>query len=243
MNILIYRPQPAASRTARAVEALGHKAFMYALFNIEPTHNTIPQADYDNMIITSESVFEVGIDFTPYIYYPLYVVGKRTQEAARDAGFITVHTPAPTSLALSEQLTKSRRMPEKWLYLAGIDRKKDLEQRLTQAGHLVKITEVYQARATNQLPQSLITRLNAHDIDVVLHYSTRSADVFFKLLRKADLISTIMNMRHVIISERVSSSLIGIHPSLVTVSQSPDEEAVLEALKSISDDDGGNSHQ
>ncbi len=239
MNILIYRPQPAASRTASVVEEIKIdrkpvcKTFIHPLFNIEPTGNAIPQADYDNLIITSAGVFEVGLDFTPYIYTPLYVVGKRTREAAHDAGFITVHTPTATSLALSDQLMRSQRIPQKWLYLAGVERKKDLEQRLTQAGYNFTVTEVYHARAVDQLPTSLSARLQKNNIDIVLHYSARSAIVFLELIRGANLMSTIMDIKHVVMSERIKSALSGIPSSLITVASYPDEDEVMDVVKEM----------
>lgn len=236
MNVLIYRPQPAASRTARAIEALGHHTYLYPLFNLVTQKPLSPTEAYDNVIITSEAVFQVGVDLTPYLDYPLYVVGQRTYDAAVETGFNNVHAATETSPDLSERLLRTHKNPEHWLYICGVDRKSDLERRLTQEGHTFTVWEAYASRAMTQLPPALAMHLATGHIDIIVHYSLRSAEVFRDLVRNANLINTLAKVHQVVISESIKRVFQHIPVASMHVAIKPDEDALLETLKALAHD-------
>jgi uroporphyrinogen-III synthase len=229
-NVLIYRPLPAASRTARRIEALGHIAYLYPFIDLEMMHTPMPQGDFDGVIITSEAVFETGTELGALLDLPLYMVGERTHVAAREAGFANVHHVALTSAQLLKHTLSMHKDPQRWLYVTGVERKKTLEEGLTEANHVVIPWEVYYAKAASDLPASLVDLIRKRRIDTVMHYSARSALIFQELIIKEGLQDAIRSMQHLVMSEHVASIFHGESRFPLRVAGTPTEEAMLSIL-------------
>ena len=78
---------------------------------------------------------------------PLYVVGAQSARAAAEKGLRVADMPAPDVAALAERLHARLAARSRVLYLAGRDRRSELEAELRQAGHIVTTIEVYAAEA------------------------------------------------------------------------------------------------
>lgn len=88
-RVLVLRPEPGASATVERARAQGLDAFAVPLFAIEPLDWDVPQAaHYDGLLLTSASALlhrRTGLESLHDL--PVYAVGERTAEAAREAGF------------------------------------------------------------------------------------------------------------------------------------------------------------
>lgn len=103
MRVLILRPEPGSTATARAVTALGHQVITVPLFEIIPLAWDAPAADrFDAVVMTSANAARYGgPELARYARLPLYAVGAATAAAARAAGFddVTVGPGDATDLA------------------------------------------------------------------------------------------------------------------------------------------------
>jgi uroporphyrinogen-III synthase len=231
---------PAAARTASAVIERGHQAYLYPLINLEPIDTAIPTENFNSLIITSEAVFEVGAPLFDFQDMPLFTVGERTQRRARESGFTNLHDGELTSrellMAILKKYPQKNSKPKRWLYITGKDRKKDLEEGLAQAGHVITPWEVYRAVAAVHLPSSLVGLFKKGRIDTVLHYSLRSARIFRQLMARDSLQDLEPALRHILISETLKDAF----PSCdscafdLHIASSPTEEAMLTLLDQLS---------
>ena len=88
-RLVIVRPEPSASATARRARTLGLDAFAMPLFELEPVAWEVPDpCDFDALLLTSaNAVQHGGAGLDTLLALPVYAVGEATAAAARDAGF------------------------------------------------------------------------------------------------------------------------------------------------------------
>lgn len=91
-RVLILRPEPGASRTARKAEALGLVARRHPLFAPRPVPWDTPSAaGFDALLLTSAHAARLaGPGLALYRALPAYAVGDATAKALRQQGFGTV---------------------------------------------------------------------------------------------------------------------------------------------------------
>jgi uroporphyrinogen-III synthase len=88
---------------------------------------------------------------------------------------------------------------------------------------------VYRARAAERLKETTAEKLRARELDAVLHFSPRSAEIFVMLARQARLESALHSIRHLCLSEAVASVLSEAGAGAEIASR-PEEEALLALL-------------
>ena len=74
--------------------------------------------------------------------------------------------------------------PRRIVYLAGRDRKPDIERALRFTGQVVETVETYEARPAAALATPVVTALRDGSVDGVLHFSRRSVTLFIDLAAK-----------------------------------------------------------
>ncbi len=124
--LVIVRPEPGASATARAAEANGLTPVLVPLFKVEPAEWQAPDpSEYDAPLLTSANALRhAGIGLDGFRELPAYCIGEATAAAAREAG-LTV-TAAGT---------------------AGID---ELLQRVPQGSRLLHLSGTHWREPANQ---------------------------------------------------------------------------------------------
>ena len=148
----------------------------------------MPLGHFDAVLATSARGFELASAavLASTRGLPLFVVGERAGEAARERRFTLNAPPSPDAMDLALLLTRRSLAPaSRMLYLAGRDRKHDLEDALAASGHYVTALEVYEARAREAWNDEEIAALSR--CDAALHYSRRSAELALTLARRAGL--------------------------------------------------------
>ena len=87
--VVVLRPEPGGTETAVAARAAGLEAIVSPLFAVEPIAWQAPDpARFDAILAGSANVFRHGgRNLSTLSRLPVHAVGKRTGEAARDAGF------------------------------------------------------------------------------------------------------------------------------------------------------------
>lgn len=233
MRVLVLRPRAAAARTAARLAALGHEAIIAPLLQPRPTGAPPPVGPFDGLIATSAQAFAAGVALPDPGAAPLYAVGANTARAAQAAGFRHVALRAADAAALVDAILAAARKPARLLYLAGRDRKPEIERRLRAAGHEIVALPVYEAIAVADLPEAAAQALRAGAADAALHFSRRSARVFCDLAAKAGLAAQARALVHVAISRDAAAGLEPLAPPDLRVAANPRERDMLAALAQL----------
>ncbi len=194
------------------------------------------------MIATSAAAFDLS-QFAPEWPSPeirrllrIFAVGDKTAESARQRGFggsLIVETNAKD---LAEAILRIVQPPARLLYLAGHDRKADLEARCKTAGLNLTVIEIYEARAADTLSDEALEALSRREIDAVLHYSRRSAEIFLTLAAAGRI--DFKALRHMAISQDTAAPLYSRGCSFVSIALEPNEKALLALLPDARKDSG-----
>jgi uroporphyrinogen-III synthase len=234
MLVLITRARDEAARTAEKLAARGHLSIMSPVLEMVATGAAWPQGVVDAVIATSAQAFDL-LKLEPewplpeaMRLLPLFLVGEKTAAAARNSGFAGPALVASDAKDLAVHIFTRPAHPARSVYLAGRDRKPDLEARLSEAGLVIEALEVYEARAAAQLSQEAVGGLASGTIDAVLHYSRRSAELFLNLAKAADL--AVAPMQHAAISADAAQPLRDAGLPHIAVAAEPNEQSVLTLL-------------
>jgi len=94
MKVVILRPEPGASATAKRAQELGLQTIALPLFEIFPVAWDAPDAaQFDAILLTSaNAVRQGGAAIDEFTGLTAYCVGPATAEAAREAGFTVAST-------------------------------------------------------------------------------------------------------------------------------------------------------
>lgn len=233
MRVLLTRAAEDAARTKASLEALGHRVVVSPVIAIEALNAPWPSGVVDAVLATSGHAFLALADGRGPIrearrLIPLWLVGGRTEVAARANGFEGAAFVAPNAVALAFEMGK-RRERNRMVYLAGRDRKPDLEMALKVTEQTVEVSEIYEARATNALSPAAIRLIDSGTLDAVLHFSRRSATLFKELVLRTGLS---LNATHLCLSTDVSEPLAA-EGWRTIVSDRPTESALLGALERL----------
>ena len=177
--LLILRPEPGASMTAKRAFDEGWKPIVAPIFRIEPIAWGSPAAaDYDALFVTSaNAVRQAGRAITAYHVLPAYAVGDATARALKAAGVIDIRTgrgDAAVMLAAAAENGVARA-----LHLAGEDYR--------DVGHdAIGIDRriVYRSAAIGQFGEKALIALREGGGAVLLH-SSRAAEHFGRLCDEA----------------------------------------------------------
>ena len=233
MRLVVTRPQADSERTAAVLRARGHDVLVAPLLRVEPVAVDI-SGGWGGVIITSANA-PGAIAGNPackaLFKLPLFAVGQRSADAARQAGFTDVTSAGGDVRDLVRTLSAHRpdaKAP--LLYLAGEDRAADLVGELSARGIAAEMRVVYRA-ATAPFPPELTVALEAGDVDAVLHFSKRSADNYIAGARQAGIIEQALAVRHYCLARPIAEPLSGAGAGNIAVAKRPDEAALIALLE------------
>jgi uroporphyrinogen-III synthase len=227
MRILLTRAKADAQRTATKLGVLGHQAIISPVIEVVATGAALPNGSFDAIIATSAHALTTGARSLAKI--PLYAVGERTREAAERAGWsapVHVRDNAPALIAvLHSDLPRGQHV----LYLAGRDRKPDIEAAAQEIGLDLQLAETYAAREILCLTSEAEGALRDGELDAVLHYSRRSAELFIAMVNRAELRSQAELLHHYALSNDVAAPLIAAGAQTLVAAE-PHEDDLLALL-------------
>jgi uroporphyrinogen-III synthase len=233
MRLVVTRPQADSERTAAALRTRGHAVLVAPLMKVELVAADL-SGSWGAVIITSANA-PGAIAGNPackaLVKLPLFAVGRRSADAARQAGFTDV-TSAGGDVRDLVQLIAERHADASapLLYLAGEDRTADLVAELAVHGIAAEMAVVYRA-VTAPFPPELTAALQAGDVDAVLHFSKRSADNYIAGARQAGIIQQALAVRHYCLARPIAEPLSGAGAGSIAVAKRPDEAALIELLE------------
>jgi uroporphyrinogen-III synthase len=232
MRVVVTRPQDNAERTAAALRARGHEVLVTPLLKVEPIHDKLA-SNWGGVIITSANA-AAAIAAHParaaLTKLRLYAVGQRSALAARLIGFTDIIVAGGSVRDLVRTLAARKadaRAP--LLYLAGEDRAADLIGELAARGIAAEMAVIYRA-VVAPFPPALTAALKEETVDIVLHYSKRSAVAFVDGARTEGVIAQAVRLRHLCLSRPIAEPLSGAGAGNIGVAARPDEAALFDLL-------------
>lgn len=239
MAILVTRPQPDNDATADALRARGFEALAAPMLRFERMPVSLDaDAPCDAVIVTSANAVR-ALDGQPVLAalarLPVFAVGDRTAQAARDAGFAQVVSAQGDAGALRALVAKRAKKlglgpGAGLLYLAGADLSRDLAGELGTHGFHVTTKTAYRMAPVAALPDDVLAAFAAGTIDAVLHYSRRSARAFFQAAGRGGVEISALAAQHCCLSEAVAAVAHDAGATQVIAAATPDETALFAAL-------------
>ena len=231
MRVVVTRPQSDGERTAAALRALGHEVLVAPLMRVEPVPASL-QGKWGAVVITSANAPNAiagNSAHSALVKVPLFAVGQRSAEAARQAGFTDVTSAGGDVRDLVRTLV-ARQADAKapLLYLAGEDRAADLAGELSARGVAAEMRIVYRA-ATVPFPPALIEALTSGVVDAVMHFSRRSSENYVAGATQAGIAGPALAVRHLCLSVQVAEPLAT--ADRVAIAARPDEGALIGLLQ------------
>lgn len=231
MLVAVTRPQADGERTAQALCARGHEVLLAPLMRVEPVAADL-SGTWGAVVITSANapgaIAQAARERLSAL--PVYAVGRRSAEAARQAGFGHV-VSAGGNVRDLVQVIAERKADAKapLLYLAGEDRAADLIEELAVHGIAAEMRVVYRA-VTAPFPRALTDAIGNGAIGGVLHFSRRSAENFVAGARAAGIAAAALALPHYCLSRQVAEPLAAAGATSIAVAARPEETALIALL-------------
>lgn len=177
--LLILRPEPGATMTAKSALDQGWRPIVAPIFRIEPlAWEPPPAADYDALFVTSANALrQAGKALTRYRDMPAYAVGAATARALKSAGFTQIRTGRGDAAMM--MLTAAEEGVTSALHLAGEDHRDSEHPDIRLDRRLV-----YRSAAAGRLSDKAELALRSGEAVVLLH-SGRAGERFAQLIDDA----------------------------------------------------------
>ncbi|TWG97992.1 uroporphyrinogen-III synthase [Mesorhizobium sp. J18] len=235
-RILVTRPEPGASDTARRLEAAGFEPVKLPLTRIEAiVPERIPDpSDYDVVAVTSaNALHHAGTALIGSMAgRRCYAVGTRTAEAASRAGLavqVAGHGDAETLAKAIVTAEPGGRIA----YLCGRVRRDSFERILGENGLRVEAIETYDTLPVDYPSEALSVATDGNPIWGALVYSVAGALGLRELVAAHKADPVFARMRFFCISRRVADALARNGQGPVHIAERPAEEAMLRLLTSV----------
>ncbi len=237
MRVLITRAEPAASRSARKLEALGFEAIVVPLFEICDTGNELPEKSYDGVVFTSSNAAVVLAErgwHSDSISNVAYCVGENTATAASALGFGDVISAEGGGRALAKLiLMQMGNAPKRLLYPAPTKRAFDLVSEMKTGGAHVDMVEIYAHKKRKPTPAELGNLAAKLSNGIVTAYSADSAKYTAKILAGTFGRDREFRPFLVAISENTAETVLKYPWGGVYVAERPNEAAMIEKIQNL----------
>jgi uroporphyrinogen-III synthase len=209
----------------------GHKTLLAPLLRIENLIADFGAGPWDSVVMTSGNAARALCEHprrNELSALKLFVVGRKTAEAARVCGFRDVLSADGDVTDLQSLLMRLPQRPRRLLYLAGADRTLNLQAALAPTGTHVDTIVIYRAVTETRLPDHVETALASRQIDAILHFSARTAAAFVAAATLAA--PAALALPQFCLSAAVAKPLHAAGARDLRVAERPDEAALLELI-------------
>ncbi|TPN83764.1 uroporphyrinogen-III synthase [Mesorhizobium sp. CU2] len=232
LRVLVTRPEPGTSRTARRLEALGFQPVLLPLTETKalPVEADTMQDAVAVAVTSANAVRHAPRELIATLAaLPCHAVGERTAEACRAAGFSSVSEGPGDATALADAIAAGL-AGKAIVYLCGRVRLPAFEARLKAAGVRVDAVETYDTAGLDQRDADVLARLSESPVDAALLYSAKASAALVKLIERPALGHLFETTEFLALSARVAAPLDGIAGHRIRIAPHPDEDALLGLL-------------
>ena len=232
MHIVITRPKEDSLYLIERLKKLGHMVTHLPVIKIEKLETEkINFQNYKAVIFTSSNAIKfLNVDkFDSKI--KCYCVGKTTEFAAKQAGFINTYFSEGTVDSLIELIIRSfENKSGKLLYLSSEFISKDLDIDLINAGFTVDRVSNYTTLPVEKIDKITLDFFKKKAPDAIFVYSLKSAKNLFNLINKYSLLNIVTHSNLMCISGKVLLVLKQIKWKKVFIFSPGEEEFLLNKI-------------
>ena len=230
LRVLVTRPEPGASETARRLEMLGFVAVVLPLSETRglPVDSAGIAENVDAVAVTSANALRHAPQdlLAMFAKPPCYAVGGKTASLARQAGFSHVIEGPGDAAGLAallgkESLLKSGAEAASVAYLCGRVRLPNFEKLLAAAGVVVVAVETYDTVETEAVSDF------TSPVDIALLHSALGARALMKIARRPELAKLLAETVFLCLSERIAAVVAEAGCTKIKVAAEPTEQALL----------------
>jgi len=232
LRVLVTRPEPGASRTARRLQQAGFQPIVLPLTETVALPVDAEFVPGDAVAVTSANAVRHASNevIAALAALPCHAVGARTAEAARKKGFFSVLEGSGDAEALADSIAMA--LPGKAItYLCGRVRFPVFEQRLEAAGVQVRAVETYDTLPVPYSDETILALLSSQPVDAVLLYSAKAAAAMQALTKRPALQEAFEKTMFFALSARIAAAFDDGAGTAIRIAAQPDEEALLALLR------------
>lgn len=206
-TLIVTRPSDQAADTIEALKTSGY--IVLHAPSSEPEQITFDPPPHGNaLIVTSQNGVRFGLSESAPPQHPIYAVGAKTAAAVRRLGFVNiVEGPGNAKDLVGVLRTAAQEQSLSFTHLCGEDLAYDVAGALQQDGINADSRPVYRMVPSSTLPGTVTRAFERDDIDGVLFYSARAAEIFEMLMMRAGLSSALSLCHAFAFSSRVERAL------------------------------------
>lgn len=240
--IVVTRPAPDAKASAARFSGLGCDSLVASLLEFvvlnpnRPAAQKLPDAQgLSAIVLTSANAVRALIEtdsLSPYLHLPAFCVGDRTADAARHAGFKTIHISDGDLADLVDLIVKSD-VSGPLFYPCATHLSGDLVSALAPHGILTLKHPVYEMAPAAKMPAALAHALENNTSTIITFYSRRTTEIFTQLATPPASKSQRQTFTALCLSENVAQPLLNNHFTRIALPDYPSEEAMLSAARDI----------
>ncbi len=224
--VLVTRPADDAGDLCDALRTAGFIPMLAPMLDIVPLDPSVPSLDSVQAIVfTSVN----GVRHCPAVPrdLPVYCVGDRTADAARDAGFKTVVSAGGDINDLETVLTGANLDPNRViLHICGAD----VVRPMVVPGVRVEPLVAYRADMVTRLPWVVRVMIRLGCVTGVLFFSARTGQAFVNTMKKMNLDRACAGIGALCLSDSVVESVSDLPWRGLYTAQRPDRTAMLDLL-------------
>jgi len=211
--ILITRPKKQAEILSKKLIAKGYKTVIEPLLKIKSNRNIdISEVDPKKILavlITSNNAVFALSKFNLPEDILIIAVGKNTGDKIKKSGYKNV-VCANNSASDLESLASQILMIKKGLvlYLSGNKVTLDLAESLNSKGFKAIRINVYETSEKSELSKNIIHKIRNNSINEILIYSLNTAEIFYNLILKHNLLEYCRDIKLSCLSKKISNYLV-----------------------------------
>jgi uroporphyrinogen-III synthase len=228
--VLVTRPEPGATETARRLDALGFDPVLAPAIRIRALKPSLPPpGGIAAVLVTSGQAIAAIPD--SYGDARLFAVGDATASRARRAGFTDVVSASGDASDLVAAIGKALSPGATLLLVTGQGLGHPLAASLRAAGFAVIRRSVYAPLPVRRLPAPALSALHSGRLRAAMFFSADTATQFIAMIERAALHDTVVKTDAVAISRRAAMALEGLPWRRILVAARPDQDAMLALLR------------
>jgi uroporphyrinogen-III synthase len=237
LRVLVTRPEPGASRTARQLQDMGFQPVVLPLtetVGLPVDAGLIPDEAVAVAVTSANAVRHASKEVIAALAaLPCHAVGARTAEVARKMGFLSVIEGSGDAEALANRIAAAL-SGKAIVYLCGRVRFPMFEQRLEAAAVQVSAVETYDTLPVRYSDEAVLALLSSQPVDAVLLYSAKAAAAMQALAKRPSLQDAFEKTRFFVLSARIATAFDDSAGNAIRIAAQPDEEALLALLRVLS---------
>jgi uroporphyrinogen-III synthase len=230
VRLLVTRPEADGVRTAALLRARGHEVVLAPLLRIVSVDFELPDKAWSAVVMTSANAARTVARHPrreTITALEAFTVGRHTAEAARAAGFRTVHSADGDKDDLADcLLARIGEHSAPLLYLAGEERAGDL----ATSGMPVVTVVAYRAVKVERFAPAVAEALGQGALDGVLHFSARTAQAYLDCAAREAMLERALAPMHFCLSQQVAQPLSAAGAAAIRIAPRPDEAAMVELV-------------